>query len=245
MELDELRVLVLDDEPAALTASAEKIALYLPEENILRASSAVELIRLLGAGSVDLAFLDVEMPDTDGFSAAEYIRSAHPETKVVFLTGHTELGARSYDYEAFDFLSKPLDVMRLKRTFDRYLALRAPERRSNRRVAVETTQGYALLSPADIRYIAREGRKSVIHCQEETYTLWSPLDTLEAAFEEFDFFRCHQSYLVPLGQIASVVQADFGRTYWLVLSGGERLPVSRKRYALLRRRLEESGIQFL
>ena len=82
MELSELRVLILDDEPAALAASAEKAALYVPEENILRASSAAELVRLLNAAPVDLSFLDVEMPDTDGFSAADYIRSVRPETKI-------------------------------------------------------------------------------------------------------------------------------------------------------------------
>lgn len=240
-----MRILLVNDEPEALAAEVEKFALYIPEENILLASSAVEVVQLLNMATVNLVFLDVEMEDTDGFAIAEYIRSVRPEMKFVFLTGHTELGAKSYDYEPFDFLSKPLDVLRLKRTLDRFLALQTPERQSTRRVAVETTKGYMLLSPADIRYICRENRKSVIHCGDETYTLWRSMDDLEMAFDEFGFFRCHQSYLVPLAQIVSVAQSDFGNTYWLILASGERLPVSRGKYALLRRSLEQSGIRFL
>ena len=245
MELKDLRVIVIDDDCDSLEASAERIALYIPEDNILKALSAEEMIKLMNSNRIDLAFVDVEMSGTDGFSVAEYIHSNRPETKVVFLTGHTEVAAKSYDYEAFDFLPKPLNVARLKRTLDRLIAMETPSQQSQRRVAVETTKGFVLLSPKDIRYIVRDGRRSVIHCSNEQYTLWRSLDDLEATFEEFGFFRCHQSYLVPLERIICVSQSDFGRTYLITLNSGENIPVSQKRYIQLRQELKEYNVKFL
>ncbi len=245
MELYELQILVLDDEPMALLESVQKLSLYIPERNIHRASNAVETMRILKTMPIDIAFIDAEMPDTDGFTVAEYIKNTQPKTQIVFLTGHTELAAKSYDYEPLDFLTKPVDALRLKKTFDRYLARRTPQAKQKERIAVETTTGFVLISPEDIHYIARESRKTVIHCASGDYAVRYSLDEMEATFEEFDLFRCHQSYLVPLGRIVSVSQADFGKTYYACLTDGQKIPVSHNKFAALKKHLKDWGIHFI
>ena len=69
---------------------------------------------------------------------------------------------------------------------------------------------------------------------EERHVARIGLDELERIFSDFGLFRCHQSYLVPLGRIRQVRQAEFGRTLCAVLDTGEKIPVSREKYALLR-----------
>lgn len=185
------------------------------------------------------------MPDTDGFSIIEYLRSTQPGAKSVFLTGHTELGAKSYDYEPLDFLCKPLDTLRLKKTFERFERSRSPGRQSREQVALEGASGFVLVSPCDILYIAREGRKAVIHCKTENHMVPYALDELETIFSDFGLFRIHQSYLVPLERIGRVMRSEFGKTYSATLTDGTQVPVSRGKYGALREHLAAEGIQFV
>lgn len=240
-----VQVLIIDDDPVSLENSRQKIALFTAEENICTAMDSVEVMRILKSKPVDLVFIDLEMPDTDGFAIADFIQQAQPKAKYVFLTGHTEMGAKSYDYEPLDFLCKPVDTLRLKKTFDRFENLRTSSGFSKKQVAIESNNGFVLVSPADIRYIARESRKVIIHCKGKDYVVKSSLDEMETVFSDFDLYRVHQSYLVPIQNISSVMQADFGNTYSATLKDGTQIPVSRWKYAALREHLFSGGVQFV
>ena len=245
MEKYNINVLIVDDERGSLEQSREKIEIYVPPDRIFLAENSVEILQAVKNISVDLAFLDLEMPDTDGFTVADYIRENQPETKCVFLTGHVELGARSYDYEALDFLCKPVDAMRLRKTFERFARTRQKQVRREGKIAIDSAAGFVMIQPEEIRYITRENRKAVIYCGEERHVARSGLDELELIFSDFGLFRCHQSYLVPLGRIRQVRQAEFGRTFCAVLDTGEKIPVSRGKYALLREKMSEYGASFI
>ncbi len=240
----EMNVLIVDDDMRSLEQSKEKIALYVPSERIFTATNSVEIMRIVGSVPVDLAFLDIEMPDTDGFFVADYLREKQPKAESVFLTGHVELGAKSYDYEPLDFLCKPLDAMRLQKTFERYKKVRGQGGRDEK-IAIEAAAGFVMIHPDEIRYITRENRKSVIYCEEQKYMVKSTLDELEIIFSDFGLFRCHQSYLVPLGKIKQVRQSEFGRAFWAVLDAGDKIPVSRGKYAALRQEISKYGARFV
>ena len=245
MNYSNLRVLVLDDEPVSMEQTQAALKAFLPEENIFCAASTVEAMRILEFHPVEIVFLDIEMPDTDGFSVAEYIHESYPHVKVVFLTGHVELGAKSFDYEPFDFLGKPIDVMRLRKTLDRFEASKRDSAFSKELVAVDTGTGLVMLAPSDILYIAKEKRRTVIHCAGQDYTVPYSLEEMEAIFSDYGLFRTHQSVLVPLSKIISVRSAEFGKTYVATLSGGVQVPVSRIQYSKLRGHLTAQGIRIL
>ena len=245
MEKLGIQVLIVDDDLASLERSRESVALYVEESGIHTAGNSAQVVETLDRVSVALAFLDIEMEDTDGFAAAGYLQSVQPEAKYVFLTGHAELGARSYDYEPLDFLCKPVSALRLKKTFERYERAVSRQRDSLEQIAVESASGFVLISPAEILYVTRENRKAVIYCEKQRCTAAGSLDELELIFSEFNLFRCHQSYLVSLAHVASVSQSDFGRTYWATLKGGQRVPVSRGKYAAMQERMRACGVQFL
>lgn len=245
MKKKQIQVLIIDDEPVVLEESRRKIAVYVEEQGIYTASDSEKVMSILASTPVDLVFIDMQMPDTDGFSIASYIQSALPDTKYVFLTGHAELGAKSYDYEPLDFLCKPLDLMRLQKTFDRFEKSRGKKLPGKTQLALESTAGFVLVAPEDISYITRESRKTVIYCKDASYTVKNSLDELEAMFSDFNFFRCHQSYLIPLGRVVSVSAAGFGRTFQAVLDEGSIIPVSRQKYGELRDALKKQGTRFL
>lgn len=245
MKKKTIQVLIIDDEPVVLEESRRKIAMYVDEKGIFTAEDLESAMEILGSRPIGLVFIDMQMPDTDGFAIASYIQSALPDTKYVFLTGHAELGAKSYDYEPLDFLCKPLDVLRLQKTFQRYEKVRENAAPSKTQLALESTAGFVLVSPEEISYITRESRKTVIYCKDSSYTVKNSLDELEVMFSDFDFFRCHQSYLIPLGRVTAVSQAAFGRTYQANLDEGSKIPVSRQKYGELREALKKRGTCFL
>ena len=217
-------------------------------EYIHCAENAAQTLDILKSQKIDLAFLDIDMPDTNGFSIAEYIRDNQPHVKYVFLTGYVDFAVRSFDYEPLDFLTKPIDLMRLKKTLDRFAAHNQPSTSdySRERIAVDTSIGFVLLSPAEISYIGKDKRVIKIHCTNGVeYIVRRTMDEMESVFSDFGFFRIHQSYLVPLNNIISVRSAMFGKTYEATLNDQTCLPVSRDKYQKLRSFLINRGIHFL
>ncbi|MDE6167368.1 MAG: LytTR family DNA-binding domain-containing protein [Acetatifactor sp.] len=188
------------------------------------------------------------MPDTSGFSIAEWRPQNYPGISYVVLTGCVDFAARSYDYEPLDFLTKPIDLMRLRKTLERYESRSqqpAPDY-SRERIAVETSIGFVLLAPSEISYIGKERREVKLYCHNgETYVVRHSLDELEGIFSDFGFFRIHQSCLAPLSNIVSVRPSRFGKTYEAVLSDQTCLPVSRDKYQKLRSFLISRGVQFI
>lgn len=240
-----IRVLILDDEPHCLEQSRQAVANFVPEENIFCSTSPIETLRIIETQPVDLVFLDVEMPQTNGFSVAQYISNVNGNVKYVFLTGHAEYAAQSYDYSPLDFLSKPIDVLRLKRTFEKYENSTSGEDFSKNRIAIETNAGFVLLSPADIRYITKENRKTVIHCKDVAYKVQQSLDEMELIFRNFGLLRAHHSYLIPVDRIVSIMPDSIGKTYYARLDDGTSVPVGQKRYPQLKAYLSANGVKFL
>jgi len=245
--MKEIDVLIVDDDENSLRLSRNAMAHLVEPERIRCARSAAETMTLLESEKIDLAFLDIDMPDTNGFSIAEFITRNLPQVKFVFLTGYVDFAARSYDYEPLDFLIKPIDLMRLRRSLERYEARsQTPRDYSQERIAVETSEGLMLLSPAEIAYVCKEHRTVTLHCTDgSTYVVHHSLDELESIFSDFGFFRIHQSYLAHLSNIIAVRPTRFGRTYEAVLKDQAALPVSREKYQKLRSYLASRGIPFI
>lgn len=243
-----IQVLIVDDDEASLRVSRAAMEQLVEPVGIYSARTAGETMRILSAQTVDLAFLDIDMPDTDGFSIADYIDHHCPEVQYIFLTGHADFAARSYDYEPLDFLVKPVNVIRLNKALERYENQnQRSQDHSKERIVMDTDEGFILLSPAEVAYVAKDLRQIKVHCLDDrVYVIrHSSLDEVEKFFSDYAFFRIHQSYLVPLANIVSIRPAKFGRAYEAVLNGHIRLPVSRNKYLQLRSYLENQGVQFL
>lgn len=236
-------VLLVDDQPIAAEDSIAALKHYVPGEQILYAEDAAKAMLILEERPVSLVFLDIEMPDMSGFALAAYLEERHKGLPYVFLTGHADFAAESYEYEPIDFLTKPVDVPRLEKTFKR------AEKKTDSsagRVAVRTGQDYVLLEPGEIGYICKEKRKIWIRLKDKReYQTALSLDELEQIFSDYGFFRCHQSFLIPLRDIRQVSASMFGQTYEAVLGENIVVPVSRSKYARLKEELKLLGIPFV
>lgn len=245
--MNRINILIVDDDEHSLLLSLRAMEQLVDPGCIRRATTAAETLHILEQEPIELVFLDIDMPDTSGFSIADYIQKNKPQTKYVFLTGYVDFAVRSYDYEPLDFLTKPIDLMRLRKTLERYEASGQQVRDyAKERIAIDTSEGFVLLSPEEILFIGKELRSIKLHCRNgQIYTLRHSLDELESVFADFGFFRIHQSYIAPLSNIVLVRTSSFGKTYEAILDDGKTLPVSRNKYQQLRSFLISKGIQFI
>lgn len=238
------KILLVDDQPVAAQDSIAALEHFAKPSQILFAGDAKAARQILDTEPVRLAFLDIEMPGGDGFSLAAYMEERHPGLPYVFLTGHADFALESYEYEPVDFLTKPVDIRRMERTFEKVRKKAGAPRKE--KIAVRSGADYLFLEPDQILYICKEKRKVHIHMKDGRVCQTShTLEELERIFAEYHFFRCHQSFLAPLSNIRAAGASRFGQTYEAELEGGARIPVSRSRYAKLKEEMERLGISFL
>ncbi len=236
-------VLLVDDQPVAAEDSVAALLHYVSREQIFYAEDVSKAMEILGTKNISLVFLDIEMPEMSGFALAECIEEKHKEIPYVFLTGHADFAVESYEYEPVDFLTKPVDVPRLAKTFAR---VGKRHLSGNEKVAVRTGQEYTLVEPKEICYICKEKRKVFIRLKDgREYQVAQALDELERIFVDYGFFRCHQSFLIPIGDICQVGASMFGQTYEASLGNGTVVPVSRSKYAKLKEKLKLLGVPFV
>ncbi|WP_054956535.1 response regulator [Paenibacillus dakarensis] len=119
-----LRVIVVDDERLALEKMEKLLTAGQYEEGIKVTLSGVfqdpfEAIGFISQETVDLAFLEVRMPEIDGFELAERLQQIQPNIRVVFVTAYQEYAIKAFEMNAFDYLMKPVHGTRLSKTLKR------------------------------------------------------------------------------------------------------------------------------
>lgn len=244
MEMREIEVLLLDDESDSMQLSLEAIMKYVERVQIHCASTVEEVMAIMSKIPIQLAFLDLELSHSDGFTLSDYIRRNYTETEIVFLTGHVDLGAKSYEYEPLDFLTKPVDVLRMERTFRKFEEKNKQRTGGSSRIMIETGSNFILLSPADIQCIAKDRYAVEIRCRDKsTIKVSYSLDYLEGILAEYGFFRTHQSYLIPIERISKVNSSKFGNTFEAVLDDGSVIPVSRGKFSKLKEHISAQSLR--
>ncbi len=105
-----IRVLLVDDETSFVEALARRLGIRRFE--VLTASSAAEALEVLDREEVDVAVVDVKMPEVDGIEATRLFRARHPQVEVILLTGHASIEAsqEGLTIGAFDYLLKPVSI---------------------------------------------------------------------------------------------------------------------------------------
>ena len=238
-----IRSLIVEDEPLA----RERIRSLLEEEQdveiIAEASdgrSAVDRIKSLDP---DLVFLDVNMPELDGFGVIEEI-GVEAMPPVIFVTAYDQFAVQAFDAHALDYLLKPFDEERFRAALDRARQtlrrqhagsidrrlsdllddLRRP--RHLERLAVKSGGKIIFIRTDDIEWITAEGNYARLHTGERSHLMRETMTTLETKLDPNRFIRIHRSTIVNTDAIAEL-EPLFQGDYVVILRNGTRLTSSR------------------
>jgi two-component system LytT family response regulator len=247
-----LRVLVVDDEPLARTGVRELLSRDPELSVIAEAADGRQAVDAILSLRPDLVFLDVQMPEMDGF---EVLREVGPERmpSVVFITAYDQFALRAFDVAAVDYLLKPFDDERFAVAVERAkeavrthaagdLGRRLLGLLDSREAAGTpgTTGGYAsrllvksaaktlFLRVEEIDWIEADDYYAKLHVAGKTHLLRETMASLEARLDPDRFFRVHRSAIVNLDRVREM-QPLFRGEHVLILQDGTRLKLTRGR----------------
>jgi len=225
------RTLIVDDEPLA----RESIRVLLEGDRdveIVGECSGVDAAALVAKTRPHIMFLDVQMPEIDGFDLLGRI-GEQTVPAVVFVTAYDAFAIRAFEVQALDYLLKPFDNARFARTLARAKERAAAPPPKNaggfrQRFLVRVRERIVVVNAADVDWIVAADYYVSIHCDGHAYLLREPLAELEKSLDPAAFFRVHRSAIVNLGRIREI-HPMFRGDSMLVLSDGSQVKLSRSR----------------
>ena len=222
-------VLVADDEPAARRGVRQLLAAF-PEFTVVgECRDGREVLASLDALNPDVLFLDIQMPEIDGF---EVIRRRTPERMpaVVFLTAYDQFAVRAFEAEAHDYLVKPVSEARFAATIKRLLKRLGDGAAHEQGIFVSTPRGSRVLPLREIDWIEAADNYARLWMGGRSFLLRESLGQLERRVAAHGFARAHRQALVRVAGVRALHAGEAGDLV-AVLASGAKVPISRRRRA--------------
>jgi two-component system, LytTR family, response regulator len=233
-----IRAVVVDDEPLARSNLTVLLRLDPQVEVVRECGSGVEALAEIRNSKPDLVFLDVQMPECDGFDVLEMLGGDLPPA-VVFVTAYDQYALRAFEAGALDYLLKPFDNARFDRALGRAKERIAQSRNPPRKMAcfaVKSAGHVSFLKISEIDWIEAADYYSCLHVGGRTHLLRRSLSELDQELDQAVFCRIHRSTIVKLDRVRGLKLNDNGE-YDVLLDNGTRLRLSRRYRKQLQSRL--------
>jgi two-component system, LytTR family, response regulator len=242
--MNRIRTLVVDDEPVA---RARVVALLGDEpdvEVVGECANGSQAVAAIADRSPDLVFLDVQMPEMDGFEVA---RRLGPDRMpaVVFVTAFDQYALQAFEVHALDYLLKPFSAQRFKSalshareqlaqrratTMGRQLLEWLPEIQKREpildRLVVKSSGRIYFVRVADVDWCEAAGNYISLHVGQQSHLIRETMNHLEARLDPNQFVRIHRSTIVNVDRIQEL-RSSFNGEHVVLLRSGTRLALSR------------------
>lgn len=240
--MNQLRILIVDDEPAIRTGIRKLLASWPDIKVAGECGNATEAIAAIQRGGLDLVLLDIHLPDASGLDVVRAV-GAEQMPLLVFVTAYDEHAIEAFELNALDYLLKPLNEEYLERALKRArerLALdgqphivqqlqsllttyrpRGPER-----FVVRKPNHYEFVSADSIDWIESADNYVELHCGNKTHLLNETMSGIEQRLDPEKFLRIHRCHIVNTSRIVAVHPLTAG-TYEVEMQHGARLTSGR------------------
>jgi two-component system LytT family response regulator len=237
--------LVVDDEPLAREGLRILLARDSEISSIREAKNGREAVEAIRAERPDLVFLDVQMPEMDGFAVVQEI-GAEQMPAVVFVTAHDKYAINAFEINAIDYLLKPITEERFAKAMARVkvrltarqtadetsrqilslLETMASPHRSVKRIAVRSAGKTIFVNTDEIDWIEAAENYVELHVGRAEHLLHATMNTLERSLDPEMFVRIHRSVIVNIRRIKELQPVMHGE-YVITLTNGVRLQSGR------------------
>jgi len=233
-----IRVLVVDDEPLARSNLLVLLRAD-PEIGMIgQCGSGEEALSEIRVANPDLLFLDVQMPECDGFDVLELLGSNLPPA-IVFVTAYDQYALRAFEAGALDYLLKPFDNARFELALSRAkqrIRLGRDRTQKLERVAIKNAGQVCFVKIAEIDWIEAADYYACLHVGPKSHLLRRTLADLEQDLDPNVFFRVHRSSIVNLERVRGLKLRQDGE-YEVLLENGATVRLSRRYRKHLQARL--------
>ncbi len=241
-----IRALIVDDEPIAREGLRTLLAAEAGIEIIAECRNGREAVKAIREQSPDLVFLDVQMPKMSGFDVVNEVGGRNMPA-VVFVTAHDQYAIRAFEIDAMDYLLKPFDEERFRKTIDRVRThlqhgpltgfnqslsalltrLNRDEPKHNERIVIKSGGRIFFVNEAEVDWIEAAGNYVRLHVGDKSHLLRETMDGMCARLAVDKFVRIRRSLIVNVERIREL-QPLFKGEYQIILEDGTELSSSRR-----------------
>jgi two-component system LytT family response regulator len=236
-----IRVLIVDDEPLARSNLKVLLREDADIESIAECGSGAEAIAEIRSTRPDLVFLDVQMPECNGFDVLEALKADDFLPVIVFVTAYDEYALQAFDAGALDYLLKPFDdarfILAMQRAKQKIAAFAAGPREIPR-LAVRSAGHVVYVPIPDIDWVEAADYYVCLHVGPKSHLLRQSMAELEQQLDSKIFCRIHRSAIVNLRRVRAL-EVDCAGEYEVVLESGKKLRLSRRFRKELQARMAE------
>lgn len=247
-----IRAIVVDDEPLA----CKRLVKLLNEEEDVEVvevcANGKEAIDEINEQDPDLVFLDIQMPEINGFEVLQHIESDRVPA-IIFVTAYDEYALKAFEVHALDYLMKPFNKARFRDSLQRaknsiksngntevgekienLLEYLNPGQDSLSRILIKTSSRYFFLKADEIDWIESAGNYVRIHSGKNNYLIRETMINMEKKLDDDKFFRIHRSTIINVEKVKELEQWFHG-DYQVIMYNDEKLTMSRNYKDLLER----------
>jgi two-component system, LytTR family, response regulator len=230
-----LKVVIVDDEQDSVALLQLLLQKHCPQVVVLATfTSSVLALQAIPKLQPDILFLDIEMPELNGFELLEKLQPL--QFNVIFVTAYNQFAIKAFRYNALDFLVKPIlqkDLIEAvnkanKNTFPIDAQLLQLQKQlkgeSIQKIAISTQSGISFINIQDIISVEASGNYSILTMQDKShFTITKTLKDIQDLLEENNFLRIHRQYIVNLNSVKHFNRNDA----ILTLENKTELPVAK------------------
>lgn len=239
-----IRTMIVDDEPLARERLRKLLEQEADVEIVGECGDGASAVSAIDRERPDLLFLDIQMPELDGFGVLEAVRPPKLPV-VVFVTAYSQHALRAFEVHALDYLLKPFDRQRFRVALDRareqvrraasgeldeklavLLSEMRAEAKAPERIAVKTSGKVVFVRAADIDWVEAADNYVNLHVGSSSHLLRETMASLEKRLEAKEFMRISRSAIINLERVKEL-QPMFHGDYVVILKDGTRLSLSR------------------
>lgn len=235
-----MKAIIIDDELSNILLLKKDLKEFCPLVQLLQEfTSPVLAIEYLKTNQVDIVFLDISMPEMNGFDFLSHFPNA--KFSVIFVTAYEGFALKAFEFYAVDYLLKPVSADKLIRAVSRVeekkkgengelqklqemlLGLQQVYQKSST-LSIPTLQGFEMIELSEIKYLAAEGNYVELIMKESKLVVSKSLGDFEKVLDPIKFIRIHNSFIINIAEVKKYIRGDGGI---VELLGGVQLPVSR------------------
>ena len=224
-----IRTLVVDDEPLARSNLTVLLRLDPEIEIVGECGSGLKALAEIRGKKPDLLFLDVQMPECDGFEVVERLGKNLPSA-IVFVTAFDQYALKAFEAGALDYLLKPFDNARFERALGRAkerIALGKVSPQKLDRLVIKGAGQVIFIKISDIDWIEAADYYACLHVGGKSHLLRRSLNELDQELDPGAFCRIHRSAIVNLDRVRGL-KLNAAGDYDVLLDSGTNLPMSRR-----------------
>ncbi|WP_303319175.1 LytTR family DNA-binding domain-containing protein [Flavivirga abyssicola] len=235
-----LKCIVIDDEKKDRENIRLLLNLYCPQVEVIgEAYDKMSILEMLSTSKPDLVFLDIQLGAISIFEILNELDTIN--FNIIFVTAHDEYALKGYQYNAIDYILKPINPKHLIKAINKALDIKKKQISKNDiindfkefysktieipKISITDSKGVRMVKAIDILYCMSDGNYTTLIMMDESEIVISKnLKHFESKLTIYNFLRIHKSYLINLNHIDLLMKEQGGS---VIMKNGKSLPVSR------------------